>query len=95
MSGNTSQISLTTSLSLLLSKIRSSHFMEASLPVSTLLTRSDSLIEVRKCLMKDPCAICYGAIPTSAVAGASHHVGLATPSDRTFQSSSTTPTGFL
>jgi hypothetical protein len=42
--------------------------------------------------MKDQCAICYGQILMSDVVGVYLPVVLVTPSARTFQSSSTTPT---
>ena len=86
--GNNSPNSLTTSLWLQSSKDRFSAFMEVCHQALIHLIRSDSWTECKKCLMKDPFAICYGQTLMTDADGASPQEELATHLDRTSQSSS-------
>jgi hypothetical protein len=68
-----------------------SAFMEVSLLVLTHSSRSSSLTESRKCLMKVPSVIYFGPTPMIDVVGVSPPEELVTLSDRIFLSNSTTP----
>ena len=61
-------------------------------PQLTPLIRFANLIASKKCLTRDPSAICFGQIPMTVAVGASRLAVLATRSARTFLSSSTMPT---
>jgi len=61
--------------------------MVVSLPVWTVLTKLELLIDYRKYLMKELCVIYSGQILMTDVAGASHQEELDIHLEKTYQSS--------